>query len=315
MKKILVTDDDDLERAALLDILKAEPDWQVVQAADGQTALNMLCDGLKPQLCLFDLRMPKMNGLELLQRIRRDSTLRDLHVAVTSATRDRDTIIALSKLRIDGYLLKPYDAPKILATVRQIMATLPAAVEPVVVTRNLLAKTILVVEDDELERAALCAIIKTEPGWEIVEATSGIGALERLRDGLWPDLCLIDLRMPQLDGHWLLQQIRGDPSLQRLRVMVLSGEKDREKVIPLSRLGIAGYLLKPANPEKVRAILREIAGVPPTSAPDPHDVPPPPPASAPTADAAPAPTAEGPGSGGAPVPAATVPEMQSAPSA
>ena len=283
MKKILVADDDELERAALVDILKTEPDWQVTIANDGQMALNALCDGLRPQLCLFDVRMPKIGGLELLQRMRRDPSLKELHVAVTSATRDRDTIIALSKLRIDGYLLKPYDAPKILATVQQIMAAIPVVDAPVALVRNLLAKTVLVVEDDEMERAALCAIIKTEPGWEIVEATSGIGALARLREGLWPDLCLIDLRMPQLDGLGFLQQVRADSILQKLRVMVLSGEKDREKIIPLSRLGIAGYLLKPANPAKVLAALREISGAPPpppapaaapaTVAPVPADVP------------------------------------------
>lgn len=238
-------------------------------AHDGQMALNLLCDGFRPQLCIFDVRMPKVSGLELLQRMRRDGALKELHVTVTSATRDRDTIMALSKLRIDGYLLKPYDASKILATVRQIMAAIPVADEPVVLTRNLLAKTVLVVEDDAMERAALCEIIKTEPGWEIVESTSGIGALERLREGLWPDLCLIDLRMPQLDGLGLLQQIRADSVLQRLCVMVLSGEKDREKIIPLSKLGIAGYLLKPANPEKVRAALRAVSGAPAAPPPSP----------------------------------------------
>lgn len=272
MKKILVADDDELERAALVEILKAEPDWQVIIANDGQMALNALCDGLRPQLCLFDVRMPKIGGLELLQRMRRDPGLKELHVAVTSATRDRDTIIALSKLRIDGYLLKPYDAPKILATVQQLMAAIPVVDAPVALVRNLLAKTVFVVEDDEMERAALCAIIKMEPGWEIVEATSGIGALARLREGLWPDLCLIDLRMPQLDGLGFLQQVRADAILQKLRVMVLSGEKDREKIIPLSKLGIAGYLLKPANPDKVRAALREISGAPPPAPPVPPAV-------------------------------------------
>jgi CheY-like chemotaxis protein len=263
MKKIFIVDDDDIERTALKEILKAEPDWQITEAVDGQQALDLLCDGLRPHLSLFDLRMPKIDGMELLQRVRRDPALRQLHVAISSATRDRDTVIALSKLGINGYLLKPYVADKVLAILRQIIAALPVSAEPIVATRNLLHKTILMVEDDVLERTALTAIIKQEAGWDIVEATSGINALEQLRDGLRPDLCLIDLRMPQMDGLSLLEQIRGDGALQKLRVAIMSGEQDRTKIISLSKLGISDYLLKPANPAKLRAALRAAAGLPP----------------------------------------------------
>ena len=265
MKKIFIVDDDDIERTALKEILKAEPDWQITEAVDGQQALDLLCDGLRPHLSLFDLRMPKIDGMELLQRVRRDPALKQLHVAISSATRDRDTVIALSKLGINGYLLKPYVADKVLAILRQIIAALPVSAEPIVATRNLLHKTILMVENDVLEHTALTAIIKQEAGWDIVEATSGINALEQLRDGLRPDLCLIDLRMPQMDGLSLLEQIRGDGALQKLRVAIMSGEQDRTKIISLSKLGISDYLLKPANPAKLRAALRAAAGLPPAT--------------------------------------------------
>ena len=125
---------------------------------------------------------------------------------------------------------------------------------------------VFVVEDDLMERTALAGIIKQEPGWEIVEATTGVSALEQLREGLRPDLCLIDLRMPGMDGLTLLEQIRGDSALQKLRVAILSGEQDRSKILSLSKLGISDYLLKPANPVKLRAALRAAAGLPPDSA-------------------------------------------------
>jgi|GEM_PF-1088194 len=264
MKQIFVVDDDELERSALKEIFKAEPDWQIIEAGDGQQALDMLCDGLRPQLSLFDLRMPKIDGMELLQRVRRDPALKQLPVAIASATRDRDTIIALAKLGISGFMLKPYVGDKVLATLRQIIATQPVATAaPIVATRNLLHKTVLIVEDDIVERTALAAIINQEEDWEIVEATTGVNALEQLRDGLRPDLCLIDLRLPQMDGLMLLEQIRGDSALQKLRVAILSGEQDRTKILALSKLGISEYLLKPANPGKLRAALRAAAGLPP----------------------------------------------------
>ena len=278
MKKIFIVDDNEIERTALKEILKAEPDWQVTEAIDGQQALDLLCDGFRPHLSLFDLRMPRIEGPELLQRVRRDPALKQLPVAITSATRDRDTVIALSKLGISGYLLKPYVADKVLAILRQTIAALPITEEPVIATRNLLQKTVLMVEDDVLERTALAAIINQESGWKIIEATSGLHALAQLREGLRPDLCLIDLRMPQMDGLALLEQIRADNTLQNLRVAILSGEQDRTKILSLSKLGISDYLLKPAHPGKLRAALRAAAGLLPLA--DPASNPPALPASA-----------------------------------
>lgn len=291
MIKILLCDDNAIERTALREILQAEPDWEVIEAPDGQSALDLLCDGLRPHLCIFDMHMPKLDGLELLQRIRRDLALRELHVVIASATRDRDTVVALAKLGISGYLLKPHTPGPTLANLRQIVSTLPLATGPIVASRSLLTKTVLVVEDDLMERTALCELIRAEPGWDVVEASSGLRALDRLRSGLAPELCLVDLRMPHMDGVSLVEQIRGDIALERLRVVILSGEQDRAKILTLSRLGISGYLLKPATPAKLRAVLRAAAGLPPESPaptpPAPAATPPPPAPAAPAPEPAP----------------------------
>lgn len=272
MIKILLADDNGIDRTALREILKAEPDWEIIEATDGQHALDLLCDGLRPHLCLLDMHMPKLNGLELLQRLRRDLSLRELHVVITSATRDRDTVLSLAKLGIDGFLVKPYQAAT-LTNLRQIIGKLAIAPVAVTTTRSLLTKTVLVVEDDLVARTALCEMIRAEPGWDVVETSSGLRALERLRAGLAPDLCLVDMRMPIMDGLMLVEHMRRDIALERLRVVILSGEQDREKIMALSKLGISGYLLKPANQAKLSAVLRAAAGLPPAPVAKPPDAP------------------------------------------
>ena len=227
-KRILITEDQETERTALREILKAEPGWELTEANDGQAALDLLCDGLRPDVSLIDLRMPKVDGLQMLQRMRRDPMLRDLKVIITSSSRDKDTIVALAKLKISGYLLKPYSAEKTFAALRPVLDS--ATANPALFSKNLLSRTALVVDDNATERTALKEIFNTVTGWELIESADGQDALDRLHTGLRPDLILVDLRMPKLDGFALIQRIREDASLRNMRVVVASGDNDREQV-------------------------------------------------------------------------------------
>ncbi len=253
-KRILIADDQEAERTALRTILSTEPGWAVTETKDGQEAIDLLCDGLRPDVCILDLRMPTLGGLEMLQRMRRDPLLRDIKVVVASGTRDKETIVALAKLSISGYLLKPYNADKTLATLRPLLASQGS--NPALFTKNLLKNTALIVDDNETERTALKEIFKTESTWETVVAQDGQDALDRLHVGLRPDLILVDLRMPKLDGYTFIQRIREDLSLRKIRVVVISADHDREKVRALAQLNISGYLLKPFDVAKVKAVLQ-----------------------------------------------------------
>jgi CheY-like chemotaxis protein len=259
-KRILIAEDQETECAALREILKAEPGWEVTATKDGQEAIDLLCDGLRPDLCLLDLRMPRLDGLEMLKRMRRDPQLRDIKVVVASGTRDKDTIVALAKLSISGYLLKPYNADRTLATLRPLLASTGA--NPTLYTKNLLKQTALIADDNATERAALTEIFKTEPGWEIFTAQDGQDAIDRLHAGLRPDLILVDLRMPKVDGFAFIQLVRDDPALRNSRIVVISGEHDRDQVRALAQLNISGYLLKPFDTAKVKAVLQQATGSP-----------------------------------------------------
>ena len=257
-KRILIADDQEPERTALRTILKAEPGWDVTETRDGQEAMDLLCDGFRPDVCLLDLRMPKVDGIEMLQRMRRDPLLRDIKVVVASGTRDKDTIVVLAKLYISGYLLKPYKTEKTLATLRPLLTSTGA--DPTLFAKNLLKHTALIADDNATERTALKEIFKTEPGWEYVMAEDGQDAIDRLHAGLRPDLLLVDLRMPKVDGHTLIQRVREDPSLRKLRVVVVSADHDREQVRALAQLNISGYLLKPFDTAKVKIALQQATG-------------------------------------------------------
>lgn len=258
-KRILIAEDQETERIALREILRAEPGWDITETKDGQEAMDLLCDGFHPDVCLLDIRMPKMDGLQMLQRMRRDPLLRDIKVVITSSNRDKDTIVALAKLKIAGYILKPYSAEKTLATLRPVVASVAA--NPALFSKNLLVHTALVADDNATERTALKEIFKKQPGWELIQALDGQDALDKLHAGLRPDLILVDLRMPKLDGFALIQRIRDDTNLRNLRVVVISSDHDREQVRALAQLSISGYLLKPFDENKVKTVLMQAAGI------------------------------------------------------
>ncbi|MFA5263852.1 MAG: response regulator transcription factor [Opitutaceae bacterium] len=257
--KILIADDEEIERTALRDILKNESGVEIVETRDGQETLDILCDGSTPDLCLIDIRMPRLDGLELMKRIRREPSLRHLHVVITSSNRDRNIIIALAQLNISGYLLKPYDSAKVLGIIRPLIGTVVAQKAAVQASpmMNLLSKTLLIVDDDKEIREMLNTVAKMEPGWETVEAENGEEALLLLRQGLKPTLCFCDLLMPKMDGYAFVRRVREDSVLRSLPIAIISSEPTVASVRQLAELKISGFIIKPFDLSKVRAIMRQ----------------------------------------------------------
>ncbi len=120
-RHILLVEDDPVNQAAAIGILEARADWKVTQAEDGQIALDLLTGGYRPDLLLLDVRMPRMDGLELAQKIRADAQLRHLRIIVTSGNRDKETILAFARVGVSGFLPKPYAADKTLALLESLL--------------------------------------------------------------------------------------------------------------------------------------------------------------------------------------------------
>jgi CheY-like chemotaxis protein len=117
---------------------------------------------------------------------------------------------------------------------------------------NLPTKSILIVEDDALTREALTVMLQ-EDGYRVCGAANGQDALERLRQGRPPDLILLDLMMPVMNGWDFMHAQMGDPSLAAIPVVICSGTSDCKQ--QAAALGAAAYLKKPIE---VDALLRTI---------------------------------------------------------
>src|SRR5512139_789579 len=119
---------------------------------------------------------------------------------------------------------------------------------------------VVLVDDQELVRAGLRTLLARDPEIEVVgEAADGHSGVHVVRQTR-PDVVLMDLRMPGLDGLAATRQIVEDPSLSGTQVVVLTTFDEDEDIQAAMRVGAAGYLLKDLSPDELRRAVHVVAG-------------------------------------------------------
>lgn len=122
------------------------------------------------------------------------------------------------------------------------------------------AITVVLVDDQELVRTGLRALAEREGDIQVVaEAADGRAGVSRVRQ-LRPDVVLMDLRMPVMDGLAATEEIVSDPGLSGTRVVILTTFDEDDDVLRAVRIGASGYLLKDIGPAELRAAIRTVAG-------------------------------------------------------
>ena len=188
---VLLVDDDPAARELLQRFLEREG-FRVRTANDGRAGLT-LARALKPRAVLLDIEMPRMDGWAVLHAIRTDPEIAATPVIITSVINEMNLAHVLGAT---DYLVKPIDWAALKDTMERYR---PAELDG----------TVLVVDDDEDARERLRRTLSRD-GWRVDEAENGRVALARL-DEARPDLILLDLMMPEMDGFSFLRALRQRP--------------------------------------------------------------------------------------------------------
>jgi CheY-like chemotaxis protein len=118
------------------------------------------------------------------------------------------------------------------------------------------APRILLVDDESAIRT-ICRFNLESDGLQVAEAIDGRQALEAARNEQ-PELILLDVMMPELDGWQVAAELAQDPALQDIPIVFLSARAAREDKARARELGAVGYIVKPFDPVALGAAVREI---------------------------------------------------------
>jgi CheY-like chemotaxis protein len=204
----LVVEDDD-KAADLVRLLLEAEGFTVLRAASGEAAM-LMAPGHALSLITLDLELPGMHGWEFLQRLREHSALADLPVVIIAGV--ADTNDALNHGASAG-LQKPVSRAELKATLKNLgLQPGPDRIH-----------TVLVVDDDK-EAVEMIAGFLPEPAYKVVRAYSGTDALalvQRVR----PDLILLDLTMPVMDGFEVVAALHRNPDTAHIPIVVVTARQ------------------------------------------------------------------------------------------
>ncbi|MCK7575840.1 MAG: response regulator [Chromatiales bacterium] len=275
---ILVVDDNATAREILTQMLLAFG-FAVESAASGPEAIERLCtaDRSKPfDLVLMDWKMPGMDGLETIRRLRTRTEIHHVPTLIMVTAYGREAAHqAAAELGVAGFLTKPVTPSTLLDAIMQAIgrevSNLTRAASRQEESQEAIASLrgahVLLVEDNELNQELALELL-TGHGLSVEVAANGQEALDRLVESAF-DGVLMDCQMPVMDGYMATRAIRRRPELAELPVIamtanVMSG--DREKALAA---GMNDHIGKPINVREMFATLakwiRPVRAVPVSS--------------------------------------------------
>jgi signal transduction histidine kinase/DNA-binding response OmpR family regulator len=198
---ILVVDDDVTVGELMTRHLEREG-FHVRTARGGKEGLE-LARQLRPAAITLDIHMPDLDGWTVLAALKGDPELADIPVVMVTIEDDRSRGYALGATE---YVTKPIDRERLVSLLHDISR--PAA------------RSVLLVDDDEIMRESVRRVLEAEH-WEVATAANGKEALERLA-GLDPDVIVLDLMMPVMDGFEFLHEMRAHADWRDIPVLVLT---------------------------------------------------------------------------------------------
>jgi adenylate cyclase len=187
----------------------------VVTAAGGLEGLRRAKE-LRPIAITLDVMMPDLDGWSVLAALRQDAELAEIPVIMVTILDEPRRAVALGAA---GYLSKPIDRERL----RRLVGRFRSPARP---TR------ILLVEDDESQRDRVRSWLADQE-WVVQEAANGREALARMREQR-PDMILLDLMMPEMDGFALVAALQKEPGWRDIPVIVITARDleagDRERL-------------------------------------------------------------------------------------
>lgn len=255
--KILIVDDVHENLHALMNILR--DDYAIVAATNGEKALEIAQCKPQPDLILLDIKMPGMDGYSVLSRLKADPSTTNIPVIfVTALSDETDERIGL-KMGVADYITKPVNAELLRLRVQTQLALSgyrknPSLLDATGHTLPGEQPTLLIVDDVPENIHSLIEVLKND--YRIMVANNGRRAIELSQSNPPPDLVLLDIKMPDMDGYDVCRQIKASPAGNYIPVIFITIVDSTEDKVRGFDVGAADYVTKPFDIDEVRVRVR-----------------------------------------------------------
>ncbi len=190
--------------------------FEVVGLTDPREALET-ARRLRPDAITLDIMMPQKDGWTVLQELKADPQTRAIPVIICSILDERGQGFSLGAAE---YLVKPFTEEELLEAIQRVDGR-PRPLK------------VLVIDDSEGDRQLIRRVLESAGGYHILEAANGPEGVALARRER-PDLVILDLMMPEMDGFAVVEALREDPSTRSLPILVLTAkaltEEDRRRL-------------------------------------------------------------------------------------
>jgi CheY-like chemotaxis protein/signal transduction histidine kinase/HAMP domain-containing protein len=231
---VLIVEDDERFAKTLLDFAR-EKNFKGIVTYRGDSALSLARDYL-PSAILLDIDLPDIDGLTVLDRLKRDPSTRHIPVHVLSALRERERALRQGAI---SYINKPVSREALQEEFKRIQKFLMGG-----------KRSLLVVEDDMAQRESIVGLIG-DADVHIVVAEDGKSALAALAEHPF-DCMVLDLTLPDISGFELLDQIGKLPALRDLPIVIYTAkELSRKDVTKLKRYAKTIVVKDARSPERL----------------------------------------------------------------
>jgi HAMP domain-containing protein/signal transduction histidine kinase/DNA-binding response OmpR family regulator len=264
VRQLLVVDDDEAARMSVSELVGAGEDVEVTAVGSSEEALAAL-DEQRFDCIVLDLKLPKMTGFALLDRLKEDERLHDVPVIIHTGkqlTRREETRL---RRYADSIIVKDAASPERLLDETALFLHRPPGALPTESRRMLeqlhsadavlQGKRVLIADDDVRNVFALTSALEAR-GMLVRFAENGREAIESLEADPNVDLVLMDVMMPEMDGHETTGALRADERFADLPIIALTAKAmkgDREKSIAA---GASDYITKPVDIEQLISLMR-----------------------------------------------------------
>jgi HAMP domain-containing protein/CheY-like chemotaxis protein len=264
VRRLLVVEDDEVQRNSVVELVGTGDDVEVTAVGSSEEALAAMED-VRFDCIVLDLKLPKTTGFALLDHIKDDERHREVPVIIHTGkelTRREETRL---RRYADSIIVKDAASPERLLDETALFLHRPQTALPDDSRRVLeqlhsaddilVGKRVLIVDDDVRNVFALTSALESR-GMLVRFAENGRDAIQTLDADPEVDLVLMDVMMPELDGHETTRALRADARFAELPIISLTAKAmkgDREKSIAS---GASDYITKPVDIEQLISLMR-----------------------------------------------------------